>query len=126
MSSLTRLRSLARSSLVRAEHLCTTAGTDPSAQRRTGSNLFEVVGRLPNYGVGSRVYRASWAEKGYSPETHHWVVKRTLMRSKVVENMGELERGKAWGELLWKGQPTGQIKRITSGCKREWLPLPHS
>ena len=40
-------------------------------------NLFDVLVRQPMYGVGSIVYRTSWAEKGYAPETHHWRITRT-------------------------------------------------
>jgi len=98
-----------------AMRLCTSA--EPTL--RKGFNLFEVLGRLPSQGAGARVYRRTWEEKGYSPETHHWLVTRSMLRMK-----GEFERGKVWGELIWKGQPTGRVKRIPSACKREWEAAP--
>jgi hypothetical protein len=59
-----------------AMRLCTSA--EPTL--RKGFNLFEVLGRLPSQGAGARVYRRTWEEKGYSPETHHWLVTRSMLR----------------------------------------------
>lgn len=55
--------------------LCTAA----TAAVPRPKNLFEIVSLLPQYGVGSRLYRKSWARKGYAPEGHHWVVTKTVL-----------------------------------------------
>ena len=42
-----------------------------------GDNLFDILVKLPNYGVGALVYRTSWVEKGWEPEKFHWRITQT-------------------------------------------------
>ena len=32
--------------------------------RKVGANLYDLLSRMPNYGIGYRVYRDSWKLKG--------------------------------------------------------------
>ena len=54
--------------LLHARRLCTAAARP---------KLFEMLAEQPLYGVGSRVYRTSWAKKEYKPEDHHYLVTKT-------------------------------------------------
>ena len=50
--------------------------TAANAKRQS---LYELCASLPSYGVGSKVYRKSWEEKGYDPQNHHVLVTRTKL-----------------------------------------------
>ena len=53
----------------------------PSAMRRPKHSLFELCALLPKYGVGARVYRLGWADKGYDPMDHHYKMTSTELVS---------------------------------------------
>lgn len=77
---LVALRSVSavlRRAQVEAIRQCSTVESLAPPKRQSPFNLFDLLARLPNYGVGSCVYRSSWAAKGYSPETHHWRITRS-------------------------------------------------
>ena len=57
-------------------------------------NLFETLSRLPNDGVGSRVFQTRWQSKGI--EGCFYEVTRVKLKH---EGTG----GKAWGWLVWRG-----------------------
>jgi hypothetical protein len=71
---------------------------------RFGMNLYDVLSRMPNYGIGYRVYRKSWKNKGcpspagraqplahcaepaccarsYEPTDYHWLVTKVVFRT---------------------------------------------
>lgn len=58
-----------------------------------GRNLIDVLSRLPNMGVGSRVTRSSWEPYGDS----YWEV--TAVKPRGVDGTA----GKAWGVRVWRG-----------------------
>ena len=57
-------------------------------------NLYEVLSRYPQDGIGQRVYQTRWGAKGI--EGSYWEVTRTKLKC-------EGKHGKAWGVLVWKG-----------------------
>lgn len=67
--------------------------TPPSLDTRAG-NLYQVLSRHPNDGIGLKVHQTRWAEKGI-PRSY-WRVTRTNLKC-------EGQHGKAWGRLYWKG-----------------------
>ena len=66
----------------------------PSLTGRPG-NLYEVLSRTPDGGVGKEVYQMRWSNKQI--EDSYWKVTRTKFKC-------EGKHGKAWGMLYWKGQ----------------------
>lgn len=65
---------------------------------------------LPNYGVGTKVYRAPWTKYYQS----YWTITR------VKFNEQNKHYGKAWGYLTWLGKRRGPEKRITGPLKKPW------
>jgi small subunit ribosomal protein S34 len=65
----------------------------PSLSTRPG-NLYEVISRYPNDGVGRIVHQTRWGRKGI--EDSYWRITRS--RTKLQGT-----HGKAWGLLYWKG-----------------------
>lgn len=57
-------------------------------------SLYETLSRLPNDGVGLRVYQTRWEKKGIAG--CFWEVSRVQLKNKGVN-------GKAWGRLVWRG-----------------------
>ena len=57
-------------------------------------NLYEVLSKFPQDGVGQKVYQTRWGAKGI--EGSYWEVTRTKLK-------GEGVHGRAWGVLVWKG-----------------------
>ncbi|PCH41323.1 hypothetical protein WOLCODRAFT_69488 [Wolfiporia cocos MD-104 SS10] len=83
----------------------------PSLSSQPG-NLYQVLARYPQDGVGQRVYQTVWGVKGI--EGSYWEVTRTKLKL-------EGNHGKAWGKLYWKGkQVSEKEERITGGLKRRW------
>eukprot|EP00300_Choanocystis_sp_HF-7_P030029 c38775_g1_i1.p1 GENE.c38775_g1_i1~~c38775_g1_i1.p1 ORF type:complete len:161 (-),score=31.46 c38775_g1_i1:108-560(-) len=81
-------------------------------------NLFMLCEGLPNYGVGSKVYRAEWDKYKNS----YWTITR------VKFNEENKHYGKAWGYLTWQGQTKEVEKRVTGPLKKPWrfVEEPHS
>lgn len=67
----------------------------PPALRTTPANLYQVLARHPNDGVGQKVHQIRWTEKGI--ENCHWQVTKTRLKH-------EGTHGKAWGKLVWRGE----------------------
>lgn len=61
-------------------------------------NLYEVLARLPEAGVGTKVYQKRWTRKGIEGST--WKITESRLK-----NNGK--NGKAWGLLWWKGEHIG-------------------
>ncbi|KIM83821.1 hypothetical protein PILCRDRAFT_414825 [Piloderma croceum F 1598] len=87
----------------------------PSLDTRTG-NLYQVLSRYPQDGVGIRVSQTRWGQKGIS--NSYWLVTRTKLKL-------EGQHGKAWGKLYWKGVPTStRDQRIPGSLKYAWSTGP--
>ena len=99
---------------------CTDAVHPPSSAEPR-RNLYELASGLPNYGLGAKVYRSSWASKGYAPSDYHWIVTKIMLKDKGLEK--QLKRGAAWGILRWKGILEEKPRRIPTGLKKEWCHL---
>ncbi|EMD40445.1 hypothetical protein CERSUDRAFT_80116 [Gelatoporia subvermispora B] len=83
----------------------------PSLSSRPG-NLYEVLARYPNDGIGRRVYQTRWGAKGI--EGCYWEVTRTKLKL-------EGKHGKAWGVLTWKGKRVSEAEeRIPGSLKYNW------
>lgn len=57
-------------------------------------NLYQVLSRHPDGGVGRRVTQCRWGPKGI--EGSYWIVTRAKFKL-------EGKHGKAWGKMFWKG-----------------------
>ncbi|EIM85585.1 uncharacterized protein STEHIDRAFT_59660 [Stereum hirsutum FP-91666 SS1] len=77
-------------------------------------NLYEVLSRHPDGGVGRRVTQCRWGPKGI--EGSYWLVTRAKFKL-------EGKHGKAWGQLFWKGQNVtkGKDERIRGSLKYTWV-----
>ncbi|KAF5387933.1 hypothetical protein D9615_000125 [Tricholomella constricta] len=64
----------------------------PSLAGRPG-NLYEVISRAPDGGVGRKVHQVRWSEKQIGDS--YWLVTRSQFKC-------EGKHGKAWGLLYWK------------------------
>lgn len=67
----------------------------PPSLRTTPANLYQVLSRYPNDGVGQKVHQIRWTAKGI--ENCCWQVTRTRLKH-------ESTHGKAWGKLVWRGE----------------------
>lgn len=66
----------------------------PSLEGRPG-NLYEVLSRKPDGGVGREIHQTRWNNKQI--EGSYWVVTRSKFKC-------EGKHGKIWGLLHWKGE----------------------
>lgn len=83
----------------------------PSLTGRPG-NLYEVLSRTPDGGVGKEVYQMRWSNKQI--EDSYWKVTKTKFKC-------EGKHGKAWGMLYWKGKPVSlEEEEIRGGLKYTW------
>ena len=64
-------------------------------------------------GLNQKVYRQSWADKGYDPNGHHYLITRIGLRNQV-----------AFGYRCWKGKVDAAPTTIKQPTKREWKVLP--
>ena len=74
----------------------------PSSLSSRPGNLFQVLSRYPNDGVGQKVHQTRWGPKGIAGS--YWQVTRASLKQ-------EGSHGKAWGKLIWRGesQPLGHL-----------------
>ena len=63
--------------------------------------------------MNQKVYRQSWADKGYDPTGHHYLITRIGLRNQV-----------AFGYRCWKGKVDAAPTTIKQPTKREWKVLP--
>ncbi|KAF8631271.1 hypothetical protein AX15_002597 [Amanita polypyramis BW_CC] len=83
----------------------------PSLAGRPG-NLYEVLSRTPDGGVGKEIHQMRWNNK--QMEGSYWKVTRTKFKN-------EGKNGKAWGLLCWKGKLVSpQEEEIRGGLKYTW------
>ncbi|TFK92953.1 hypothetical protein K466DRAFT_538816 [Polyporus arcularius HHB13444] len=75
-------------------------------------NLFEVLSRFPQDGVGQKVHQTRWGTKGI--EGSYWEITRTRLKC-------EGKHGKAWGVLVWKGKRVSERdEKIPGSLKYRW------
>ena len=116
---------------VRVPNFFTPRGAPRGAARPP--NLWNLCAELPRYGVAEytsaffysahrcglcaglnqKVYRQSWADKGYDPNGHHYLITRIGLRNQV-----------AFGYRCWKGKVDAAPTTIKQPTKREWKVLP--
>ncbi|KAF8351188.1 hypothetical protein F5887DRAFT_875517 [Amanita rubescens] len=83
----------------------------PSLTSRSG-NLYEVLSRKPDGGVGKEIHQMRWNNKQI--EGSYWKVTRSKFRC-------EGKCGTAWGILYWKGKRvTAREEEIRGGLKYTW------
>ncbi|KAH9850042.1 hypothetical protein C2E23DRAFT_837187 [Lenzites betulinus] len=76
-------------------------------------NLYQVLSRYPQDGVGQKVHQTRWGVKGI--EGSYWEVTRTKVKC-------EGRHGKAWGVLVWKGKRVSERdEQIPGGLKYSWV-----
>ncbi|KZT72708.1 hypothetical protein DAEQUDRAFT_722871 [Daedalea quercina L-15889] len=84
----------------------------PPSLSRSPGNLYEVLSRYPQDGVGQRVHQTRWTAKGLSD--CYWEVTRTKLKL-------EATHGKAWGVLTWRGKRVSERdEKIPGGLKYRW------
>ena len=77
-----------------------------------GVKLFEIVKKLPGFGIGRTVTRTTW------PPDSYW---RILDVQPKVDGMS----GKIWGYKVWKGEKqTSDHCRVFGAAKKVWTLLP--
>ncbi|THH11286.1 hypothetical protein EW145_g763 [Phellinidium pouzarii] len=75
-------------------------------------NLYSTLSRLPEDGIGARVFQTRWQSKGI--EGCFWEVSRVRLKC-------EGTHGKAWGKLVWRGKLVSEKEeRIRGGLKYKW------
>ncbi|KAG6849221.1 hypothetical protein H0H93_010343 [Arthromyces matolae] len=83
----------------------------PALIQRPG-NLYEVLSRTVDGGVGRRVHQIRWGEKQI--EGSYWIVTRSKFKC-------EGKHGKAWGHLYWKDKLVSpREQRIAGSLKYTW------
>ncbi|EPQ59606.1 hypothetical protein GLOTRDRAFT_71188 [Gloeophyllum trabeum ATCC 11539] len=87
-------------------------GKTPSVLSTRPGNLYQVLSRAPDGGVGRKVHQQRWSMKGI--QGSYWEVTKTQFKD-------EGRHGKAWGVFYWKGrQITPAPTRITGALKYSW------
>lgn len=66
----------------------------PTLDTRAG-NLYQVLSRYPQDGVGLKVHQTRWGDKGIARS--YWKITRSSLKM-------EGRHGKAYGKLFWKGE----------------------
>ncbi|KAI0303204.1 hypothetical protein BC826DRAFT_948236 [Russula brevipes] len=77
------------------------------------ANLYQVLSRYAQDGVGQRIHQTRWTSKGISD--CYWAVTRTSLKKGGTH-------GKAWGRLVWRvgKEVSPQEERIRGGLKYSW------
>ncbi|KAG5644581.1 hypothetical protein DXG03_008155 [Asterophora parasitica] len=87
----------------------------PSLASRPG-NLYEIISRAPDGGVGRKVHQIRWNEKQIGES--YWLVTRSQFKCQG-------KHGKAWGLLFWKDKLVSEKEeRIRGSLKYTWSEGP--
>ncbi|KAJ7305786.1 hypothetical protein JRQ81_010152 [Phrynocephalus forsythii] len=85
---------------------------------RNEKRLFTLLCRLKNFGIGRMVTRKSWLWEHEEP--CYWVITRV-----EVDYMAEeMDHGKAWGYLTFRGQPENEVRQIEKVMYHDWRVVP--
>ncbi|KZT26995.1 hypothetical protein NEOLEDRAFT_1240652 [Neolentinus lepideus HHB14362 ss-1] len=95
-----------------AQALQNLIGKPPSVLSTRPGNLYQVLSRSPDGGVGRKVHQQRWSSKGI--DGSYWEITKTEFKLQGAH-------GKAWGVLYWRGKrihpkPT----RISGALKYSW------
>eukprot|EP01113_Clastostelium_recurvatum_P031924 TRINITY_DN4039_c0_g1_i1.p1 TRINITY_DN4039_c0_g1~~TRINITY_DN4039_c0_g1_i1.p1 ORF type:complete len:143 (-),score=20.37 TRINITY_DN4039_c0_g1_i1:42-449(-) len=78
-----------------------------------GKNLFDLMFKERNYGIGNKFSRKTWRHWG---DSSYWTVTRVVPTTILPAQ----NRGKAWGKLTWRGVTDTEETEIRGVHKREW------
>ncbi|XP_051877415.1 28S ribosomal protein S34, mitochondrial [Pristis pectinata] len=85
---------------------------------RTESRLFQLLNRLPLFGIGRLVTKKSWL-LAYD-EPCYWVINKV----KVDYTAQDMDHGKAWGVLTFRGKTEDTVKEIDKVMYHDWRLIP--
>ncbi|KAM7148107.1 small ribosomal subunit protein mS34 isoform 1-T2 [Molossus nigricans] len=88
------------------------------ADVRRESRLLQLLGRLPSFGLGRLVTRKSWLWRHDEP--CYW----RLTRVRPDYTAQNLDHGKAWGILTFKGKTEGEAREIEQTMYHDWRLVP--
>ncbi|KAJ6657550.1 hypothetical protein lerEdw1_002264 [Lerista edwardsae] len=85
---------------------------------RTENRLFTLLCRLHHFGIGRMVTRKSWLWEFEEP--CYWVITKVKV-DYTAENM---DHGKAWGYLTFRGKTESEVKEIDKIMYHDWRMVP--
>lgn len=85
---------------------------------RTEKRLFTHLCRLKDFGIGRMVTRKSWVWEYDEP--CYW----TITRVEVDHMAEEMDHGKAWGYLTFRGQPEKEAREVEKVMYHDWRVVP--
>ncbi|KAM8961266.1 small ribosomal subunit protein mS34 [Pelodytes ibericus] len=85
---------------------------------RNEKRLFTLLGGQRSFGIGRVVTRKSWLEKYEEP--CFWTITK-IKADYTAENM---DHGKAWGYLTFRGKPETEVKEIPQVMYHDWRLVP--
>ncbi|XP_078414819.1 small ribosomal subunit protein mS34 [Cetorhinus maximus] len=85
---------------------------------RSESRLFQLVNRLPLFGIGRLLTKKSWL-LAYD-EPCYW----TINKVKVDYTAQDMDHGKAWGVLTYRGKTEDTVKEIDKVMYHDWRLVP--
>ncbi|XP_071427129.1 small ribosomal subunit protein mS34 [Pithys albifrons albifrons] len=85
---------------------------------RNENRLFALLCRLPRFGVGRTVTRKSWLCEYDEP--CYWVITRV----KVDYTAEDMDHGRAWGYLTFRGQTEEEVQEVGQAMYHDWRMVP--
>ncbi|XP_017283621.1 28S ribosomal protein S34, mitochondrial [Kryptolebias marmoratus] len=85
---------------------------------RRESRLFSLLAGLRLFGIGRMFTRKSWLEDHTEPS--YWQITKVKV-DYTAENM---DHGKAWGILTYKGKPESEVKEVDKVMYHDWRLIP--
>ncbi|CAJ1076890.1 S ribosomal protein S34%2C mitochondrial [Xyrichtys novacula] len=85
---------------------------------RRESRLFSLLAGMRMFGVGRLLTRKSWLEDHSEPS--YWQITKVKV-DYTAENM---DHGKAWGVLTYKGKKENEVKEVEKVMYHDWRLIP--
>ncbi|XP_047427767.1 28S ribosomal protein S34, mitochondrial [Mugil cephalus] len=85
---------------------------------RTETRLFSLLASMRMFGVGRLFTRKSWLEDHAEPS--YWQITKVKV-DYTAENM---DHGKAWGVLTYKGKPESEAREVDKAMYHDWRLIP--
>ncbi|XP_034046899.1 28S ribosomal protein S34, mitochondrial [Thalassophryne amazonica] len=85
---------------------------------RRESRLFPLLTGLKHFGVGRLFTRKSWLEDHKEPS--YW----QITKAKVDYTAENVDHGKAWGILTYRGRKDGEVKEVDKVMYHDWRLVP--
>lgn len=85
---------------------------------RRESRLFSLLASLRLFGVGRYFTRKSWLEQ--NTDCNYW----KIIKVKVDHTAKNMDHGRAWGILTYKGKEEGEIKEMDKVMYHDWRLVP--